>query len=91
MRKRIEWGLDKNEWLKANRGVCFEDVEAAVQQGDVLGIEPHPNKEKYPDQSRMIVRIRGYVYIVPFVINTEGRIFLKTIFANRKYVRKYLP
>ena len=36
-----------------------------------------------------VVRIRGYVYLVPFV-ETDSEVFLKTIIPSRKATRKYL-
>lgn len=38
----------------------------------------------------MHIRIEKEVYSVPFVIETEDVIFLKTIYANRKARKKFL-
>ena len=47
------------------------------------------NSEKYPNQSIMVVEIRGYVYCVPFV--KDGSVtFLKTIFPSRKMKKQFL-
>jgi uncharacterized DUF497 family protein len=88
MQKRIEWGLDKNELLKAHRGVSFEDVLAAIESGDVLEKKDNPSP-KYPHQKMYIVRIRNYAYAVPY-IESNGNIFLKTIFPSHKYTKRYL-
>lgn len=37
----------------------------------------------------MVVKINNYAYSVPFV-ESDNNIFLKTIYANRKYNKKYL-
>jgi hypothetical protein len=37
----------------------------------------------------MVVAIRGYAYLVPFV-QDEEKIFLKTIIPSRKATKKYL-
>jgi hypothetical protein len=50
---------------------------------------PHPNPKKYPKQKILVLDIKGYAYYVPFIEDKE-KIFLKTIFPNRKATKKYL-
>jgi len=85
----ITWDHAKNDKLKRERGICFEDIVVRIDSGNVLGFVEHPNKDKYPNQKIMIVNVDGYAYMVPFIISEEG-IFLKTIIPSRKYTRKYL-
>jgi uncharacterized DUF497 family protein len=63
----FEWNNEKNEWLKTNRGVCFEQVVILFEREDVLDILEHPNQGAYPGQKIAIVRICDYAYLVPFV------------------------
>ncbi len=84
----FEWNETKNQWLKTNRNVCFEEVFIAIQQGKLLDVLPHHNPEKYPNQKLFIVNIQNYVYYVPFVEDGES-IFLKNIIPSRKYQKKY--
>ena len=85
---QFDWNNEKNEWLKAKRGVSFEQVVLILEQEDFLDIIDHPNQGEYPGQEIAIVRIEDYVYLVPFV--REGNtIFLKTIIPNRKATSKY--
>lgn len=88
--KRLEWNKEKNEKLKAKRGISFEDIEQAVQKGRVLDLFDHPNKKSYPNQTIMVVEIKGYAYYVPYV-EDEEKYFLKTIFPSRKATKKYIP
>jgi len=76
--------------LKTERGVGFEDVLLAIEMGLVLDDLAHPNTEKYPDQSVFIIliSIKNYVYIVPYV-EDETTIFLKTIIPSRKMNKRY--
>jgi len=84
----FDWSNEKNEWLKSNRGVCFEQVVILFEREDVLDILEHPNQETYPGQKIAVVRIDDYAYLVPFV--EEGdTIFLKTIIPSRKASAKY--
>lgn len=87
--KFFEWSEEKNELLKQERDVCFEEVVDAWNSGNVLEITDHPNKARYPNQKLAAVRIRDYVYLVPFIEDSE-RFFLKTIFPSRKATNKYL-
>jgi len=87
--KYFDWNVRKNEELKAERDVGFEDVVFGIMQDGLLDIVEHPKKQRYPDQRVFIVRIENYVYLVPFV-EEEKVIFLKTIIPSRKMTKKYL-
>ncbi len=86
--KAIRWNNEKNEWLKANRKVSFEAVLLAVSNDGFIDDIQHPNEILYPNQRLLIVRIKEYVYAVPYVENEEEK-FLKTIIPSRKLQKKY--
>ncbi len=87
--KYFDWSDEKNELLKKERGVSFEQVELAIASGDLLDRVKHPNPAKYPRQNVLLVKIDDYVYSVPYVEDNES-IFLKTIIPNSKATNKYL-
>jgi len=87
--KHHSWNNDKNEKLKKERHISFEDVLYYIEHGKLLAILEHTNKRKYSGQKIYIVEINNYVYIVPF-IETENEIFLKTVIPSRKATKKYL-
>lgn len=84
-----KWNHEKNEKLKAERGIGFEEVVLHVEHGDLLDVIEHPNKTKYSNQQMLIVKIKDYVYLIPFVGEEKIR-FLKTIIPSRKATREYL-
>ena len=84
-----KWNKEKNERLKVERGMSFEQITMHIERGDVLDIVAHPNQEKYPNQQLLVVKINDYVYLVPFVENENGK-FLKTIIPSRKATHDYL-
>jgi len=86
--KPINWNPEKNQLLKAQRGVSFEDVVFHILVGDILETIDHPNPERYPGQQIHVITIEGYVYLVPFV-ESEEEVFLKTIIPSRKSTKKY--
>ena len=83
------WSPEKNEQLKAERGVSFEHVVVAIESNRLLDILAHPNPAKYPRQRVLVVAFDGYVHLVPFV-EEEEYYFLKTIIPSRKAEREYL-
>jgi len=85
----ISWNEEKNKLLKKTRGVSFEQIKQVISKGQILDVLPHPNPKKYKNQKIMVVKINNYAYSVPFV-ESDNNIFLKTIYANRKYNKKYL-
>jgi hypothetical protein len=88
--KTIRYSLEKNEILKSQRDISFEDIILALENGYLLDDMEHPNKEKYPNQNIFIilVEIKNYVYLVPYVEDNKT-IFLKTIIPSRKMNKKY--
>jgi uncharacterized DUF497 family protein len=84
-----KWNHEKNEKLKAERGISFEEVILHIERGDLVDVIEHPNPSKYPNQRMLIVKIGDYAYLVPFIEDEEGR-FLKTIIPSRKATREYL-
>jgi hypothetical protein len=85
----FRWDNRKNDLLKENRGVCFEEVVIRMARGDVLDTIEHPNQERYPGQKIAVVRIDDYVYLVPYVEHND-EIFLKTIIPSRKATTRYV-
>jgi uncharacterized DUF497 family protein len=87
--KSFAWDEDKNQLLKAERDISFEEVIAAIATGAVLDIIESPNQEKHPGQRMFVVQMRAYAWLVPFA-ESEDEVFLKTIIPSRKATRKYL-
>lgn len=89
MVKYFDWNEVKNDSLREERDVCFEDIVIAINQGKLLDVLAHHNPDKYGGQMVYVVLMYDYVYLVPFVEDDE-KIFLKTIFPSRKLTKKYL-
>ena len=87
--KYHSWNNDKNEKLKKERNISFEDVIYYIENEKLRAILKHKNQERYPGQKIYAVEINNYIYLVPFV-ETENEIFLKTIIPSRKATKKYL-
>jgi uncharacterized DUF497 family protein len=87
--KYFDWDENKNILLKETRNISFEEVVLSIANNKVLEVLEHPNKQKYPSQKMLIVEVREYAFIVPFVEDNE-RYFLKTIYPAREATKKYL-
>jgi len=85
----FDWNEEKNNQLKKERNISFERIVLGIEEGCILDILEHPNKERYKNQILIIVNIDEYVYVVPAVKEKEYW-FLKTIFPSRKYTDQYL-
>ena len=86
--KTLLWSTDKNERLRRERHIGFEDVQAAVKKGKLLADLPHPNPARFPAQRVLIVEVHDEPYVVPYV-EDEHAMFLKTIYPSRKARRIY--
>jgi uncharacterized DUF497 family protein len=87
--KPFRWSPEKNDTLRADRGISFESMVVAIESGGLLDILAHPNKAKYPRQRVLVVACDNYAYLVPFV-EEKDHFFLKTVIPSRKATRDYL-
>ena len=87
--KSFRWSSEKNEALRAERGVSFEMMVVAIHSGGLLDVLAHPNEARYPGQRVLVVSADDYVFLVPFV-EEEDHLSLKTIIPSRKATRRYL-
>ena len=85
--KPIMWSPVKNEILKDQRGISFEDAVFHIQAGDILETYDHPNQSRYPGQQIHEIEVDSYIYLVPFVESDE-EVFLKTVIPSRKATKK---
>jgi uncharacterized DUF497 family protein len=87
--KYHSWSNEKNEKLKKERNVSFEDIIYYIENEKLHAILEHKSQKRYPGQKIYVVEINNYIYLVPFM-ETENEIFLKTIIPSRKATKKYL-
>ena len=85
----FNWNDDKNQQLKQERGISFERVVIAIEEGALLDVLQHPNQARYANQLILVVEIESYAICVPCVIQ-QDEYFLKTLFPSRKYTQLYL-
>ena len=82
-----EWSKEKNDNLKKERGIGFEEIVLKLIKGEILDVISNPSRN-FPNQKIFVIEINNYIYYVPYVEDKE-KIFLKTIIPSRKLVKKY--
>ncbi len=85
----FDWSVEKNQLLIQQRGISFEIVVSVIEQGGLVDVVEHPNQDRYPGQLIYVVEIDETIYLVPFVIQTDGTRFLRTIIPSRNAMRDY--
>jgi hypothetical protein len=86
----INFNEEKNQLLKATRGIGFDEVIDAISKGGLLADVAHLSKSR-PNQRLYVVKIKEYAYAVPYVINApENEIFLKTAYPSSALTKKYV-
>ena len=87
--KPFRWDPEKNGRLKLARGISFEEIVLAVEEGGLKDVLVHPNQRRYPGQVVLVVGYGEYAYLVPSV-EEDAYYFLKTIIPSRKATRDYM-
>ncbi|KHE91635.1 MAG: BrnT family toxin [Candidatus Scalindua rubra] len=82
----IVWDEKKNIKLKLERNISFETVSDIILNKQYLDILDNPSRA---DQNLFVIEVNKYIYAVPFIIDKESNIVLKTIFPSRKLNKKY--
>lgn len=85
----FDWSTEKNRRLIEQRGISFERVVVAIEQGGLVEVLEHPDQDNYPGQLIYAVEIDKYIHLVPFVTQADGTRFLKAIIPSRKATRDY--
>ena len=75
---------EKNNQLKRERGISFEEIVFAIENGSLLDDVKHHSRD---NQRLFVIFVKDYVYIVPYVEENEESVFLKTIIPSRRPIR----
>lgn len=76
----------KNNKLISERNISFDEIAEIILHDEYLDILENPNRN---DQMIFIVNLKKYVYAVPFLIDEDENIILKTAYPSRKFNKKY--
>ncbi len=79
----IRWDIAKNEQLLFTRGASFEEL---INKGKLIAVKRH---HKRKNQNIILFEYKDYVWVVPYVKEKDGSLFLKTLYPSRKYTKMY--
>lgn len=82
----IYWDDEKNNKLIAERGISFDDISEIILREDYLDILENPNRK---GQMIFIIFMNNYIYAVPFKLDDDENIILKTANPSRKFNKIY--
>ena len=82
----IIWDKEKNEKLILERNISFDEISQMIMDGKYMDIIENPVRE---GQMYFVMEIQDYTWIVPFIIDEDDNIILKTAYQSRKYHKKY--
>jgi uncharacterized DUF497 family protein len=82
----IRWDREKDRWLRKNRGISFQEISESILSGDYIDILENPSRA---GQEVFVLRMKNYVWAVPFMVEEDKSIFLKTAYPSRKLFRRY--
>lgn len=82
----IIWDKEKNNWFQVNRRISFEEISGKILNGNYIDILENPIRD---NQMYFIMKINDYTWIVPYLIDDQERIVLKTAFPSRKFHNRY--
>ncbi|MGM0365033.1 MAG: toxin [Actinomycetota bacterium] len=79
---------DKNKAIKLRyeRNIEIEDILDIIIHKKYLDILEHP---KRAGQQIFILEYRDYIHVVPFVIDNDNNIIIKTVFPSRNFHKIY--
>ena len=82
----VRWSPEKDRFLRLTRGVSFQQIADVIISGEYMDILENPSR---PGQDIFVLRIQGYTWVVPFVVENDDTIFLKTAYPSRKFHKRY--
>ena len=65
--------------------VTFEQISRIILDEEFIDILNHPKRQ---NQQIFVLEINNYIYAVPFIIDEDENIILKTAFPSRKLQKK---
>ncbi len=82
----ILWDPEKNIRLIENRNLSFDLISEIILEKKYYDILENKSRK---DQFLFIIPYDDYTYAVPFMIDKNNNIILKTIFPSRKFHKIY--
>ncbi|MHB8281072.1 MAG: toxin [Candidatus Humimicrobiaceae bacterium] len=76
----------KAQKLKLERNIDIDEIVELIIDKKYLDILEHP---KRGNQQIFILSYKGYIHVVPFVVDKNDDIVIKTVFPSRNFHKIY--
>ncbi len=83
---KVIWDNQKAEKLLRERDISVEAIADMLMRNEFLEILENP---RHPDQMMFIISYKEYTHAVPFIIDAEDRVVLKTVYPSRKHHKHF--
>ena len=83
----IIWDDEKNQKLQNERFISLDEISEIILRKEYLDILENPSR---PAQRLFVIKLNNYIYSVPFIVDSQSNIILKTAFPSRKLNKKYM-
>lgn len=83
----IIWDDEKNQKLQAERNISFDEISEIILRKEYLEILENSSR---PNQQIFVIKLNNYIYSVPFIIDDQSNIILKTAYPSRKLSKQYM-
>ena len=79
---------DKNKAIKLRfeRNIEIEDIVDIIIEKKYIEVLENPKRER---QLIFILEYRNYIHVVPFIIDEDDNIIIKTVFPSRNFHKIY--
>lgn len=86
----MRFNEEKNQLLKATRGIGFDEVIKCLKAGGLLKDKKHTGSAR-TNQRLYVVKINNYAYVVPYILDEQKEeILLKTVYPSRRFTKLYI-
>jgi hypothetical protein len=82
----IIYDENKARFLKLKRNIIIGEIIDLILEKKYLDILENPGRD---NQQIFIIYYNDYVHVVPFVVDKEKNIVIKTVFPSRNFQKKY--
>ena len=79
---KVIWDKDKEKKLLRERKISLSEIGDMLMSNQFIEVLENP---QHPNQLIFILSYKDYTHAVPFIIDSEGAIVLKTAYPSRKH------
>ncbi len=82
----VIWDIDKYKKLKEERNIDLVEIEQIILNKKYITTLKNHSR---PSQKLFIILYKNYIHAVPYIIDKNRNIILKTVYASRKFNKIY--